>query len=99
MFFLEDGRIGVASIEKREARALSVTAEFESDFANDRMSLFDEAWSMLGEHFYDPKMHGVDWTAQRARFAPVVAGAATHDEFRRADDADDRRPQRVAPRR
>ncbi len=83
VFFLEEGRIATASIEKREARALAVTAEFEADFARDRMSLLDQAWSMLGEHFYDPKMHGVDWAAQRARFAPVVAGAATHDEFRR----------------
>ena len=45
VFFLEEGRIGVASIEKRESRALSVTAEFDADFAADRMTLFDQAWS------------------------------------------------------
>ncbi len=83
VFFVEEGRIGIASIEKREARILSVTAEFDADFTTDRMTLFDQAWSMLREHFYDPKMHGVDWDAQRARFTPIVAGAATHDEFRR----------------
>lgn len=83
VYFLEDGRIGVATIEKREARPLAVTAEFNADFSTDRLSLFDEAWSMLGEHFYDPAMHGADWNAQRTRFAPAVAGAATHDEFRR----------------
>ena len=84
VFFLEEGRIGVANIEKREARTLTATAEFDADFESDRLTLFDQAWSMLREHFYDPGMHGVDWEAQRARFAPVIAAAATHAEFRRA---------------
>ena len=35
--------------------------------------MFDEAWLMEKEYFYDPKMHGLDWQAIYDRYSPLVA--------------------------
>ncbi|HEX8616509.1 MAG TPA: PDZ domain-containing protein, partial [Thermoanaerobaculia bacterium] len=38
--------------------------------------IFDEAWRMLRDNFYDPQMRGVDWPAMKARYEaelPYVA--------------------------
>ena len=35
--------------------------------------MFDEAWLMEKEYFYDPGMHGIDWQAIYARYSPLVA--------------------------
>ncbi|HEY0157140.1 MAG TPA: PDZ domain-containing protein [Thermoanaerobaculia bacterium] len=38
--------------------------------------IFDEAWRMLRDNFYDPTMRGVDWTAMKRRYEaelPYVA--------------------------
>jgi tricorn protease len=35
--------------------------------------MFDEAWLMEKEFFYDPKMHGIDWQAIHDRYSPLVA--------------------------
>lgn len=34
--------------------------------------IFDEAWWMEKEFFYDPGMHGLDWNAVYARYKPLV---------------------------
>lgn len=34
--------------------------------------IFDEAWRMEKEYFYDPNMHGLDWQAVYDRYRPLV---------------------------
>jgi C-terminal processing protease CtpA/Prc len=83
VYFLDAGRIQIATVERREARALAVTAELTVDFEVDRLAVFDQAWQLLADNFYDPSMHGVDWEASRRRYAPRAAVAANGDELRR----------------
>ncbi len=83
VFFLEDGRIQAISIERRESRAVAVTAEMDVDFAREKMEVFDQAWSYQRDSFFDPEFNGVDWNAVRTEYRPRVAGASTSDEVRR----------------
>jgi len=83
VFFLEDGRPQVASVEKREAKPLAVAAELDIDFSTERRTIFEEAWSLLNENFYDPAFHGANWQETRTRFAPYAAGATSSAELRR----------------
>lgn len=34
--------------------------------------MFDDAWRTMKYRFYDPKMHGFDWDAARAKYRPLV---------------------------
>ena len=34
--------------------------------------MFADAWRLHRDHFYDVKMHGVDWVAMRAKYEPLV---------------------------
>jgi tricorn protease len=34
--------------------------------------IFDESWRQMRDFFYDPGMHGVDWKAVKAKYAPLV---------------------------
>lgn len=45
--------------------------------------MFHQAWSILADNFFDPKMNGVDWKAVEAQYEPYVAGAQTVEELRR----------------
>ena len=83
LWFTESGRIAAVTVENRVARTVAFRAELEVDAASQRQAAFDEAWSYQRDGFYDPKMHGADWSAVRTRFAPQVAGSQTPDEFRR----------------
>src|SRR5262249_39510114 len=83
VFFLDDGRVQVASVEHREAKALAVGAELDIDFSAERSTIFEQAWSLLNENFYDPAFHGANWQDVHARFAPYAAGTANNGELRR----------------
>jgi len=83
VFYLEGGRIQIANLERRESRAVNVAAEMVVDFADDRLTVFDEAWTLMRDNFYDPAFHGVDWSESRAVYRPRAAAASTRDELRR----------------
>ena len=83
VYYLDEGRVHVVALDRREPRAVSVTAELDVDFGEEKMVVFDQAWRLLRDHFFDPAFNGVDWNAARARTEPFVAGARTPDEMRR----------------
>jgi Tol biopolymer transport system component len=83
VFYLEQGRINVMPLENRQARAISVNAEMDVDFAEEKMEVFRQAWTYMRDGFYDDKFHGVDWNGVREQYAPRIAGAQTPDEMRR----------------
>ena len=83
VFYLEQGRITIMPIESRQARTVTVTAEMDVDFAEEKMEVFRQAWTYMRDGFYDDKFHGVDWEAVRRQYAPRIAGAQTPDEMRR----------------
>ena len=43
--------------------------------------MFDDAWRTMKYRFYDPKMHGQDWDAARARYKPLVAYVGDRQEL------------------
>lgn len=83
VFYLDNGRVSAVSLDRREVRSVNVTAEFMLDFETEKFEVFNQAWSLLRDNFFDPKFNGVDWDEARHAYLPRVAGAATADEMRR----------------
>lgn len=83
VYYLENGRINAITIESRQSRVIAVTAELDVDFAQEKVAVFHQAWSILNDNFFDAKMNGVDWKAAEARYAPYVEGAQSTEELRR----------------
>lgn len=46
--------------------------------------VFEEAWKLFKDHFYDRSMHGVDWEAARLRHQPKARAARTQEEVHEA---------------
>jgi tricorn protease len=83
VYFLEQGRLSVVAVETRAVRSIPVTAALTVDFSEEKMEVFQQAWSALRDGFYDDQFHGVDWAAVRRQYAPRIAGARTPAEMRR----------------
>ena len=43
--------------------------------------MFDDAWRTMKYRFYDPKMHGYDWDAMRAKYRPLVEYVGDRQEL------------------
>ncbi len=83
LYYLDGGVVTVTPLETPRAKPIAVTAELDVAFDAEKLVAFDEAWSLLSRSFFDPTFHGKDWSAERARFLPYIAGAHTPDEMRR----------------
>jgi tricorn protease len=84
LFYVEGGRITYINLDNRQARSVSVTSEMDVDFAREKMEVFRQAWTYLRDGYWDSTFHGLNWDAVRAQYEPVIAGARTPDEMRRA---------------
>jgi tricorn protease len=43
--------------------------------------IFDEAWRINRDYFYDPGFHGADWPAMRAKYAVFVRDLSTRNDL------------------
>jgi carboxyl-terminal processing protease len=41
---------------------------------------FDQVWELVRDRFYDPRLNGLDWQAQRARYRPDAASARSRED-------------------
>ena len=41
---------------------------------------FDQVWELVRDRFYDPRLNGLDWAQERARFRPQAASAGSREE-------------------
>jgi Tol biopolymer transport system component/C-terminal processing protease CtpA/Prc len=83
IYYLDGGRINIVSVERREARPLNVTAEFTNDFSREKLTVFQQAWTLLRDNFFDPGFSGVNWESSRERYGERAAASGTPDELRR----------------
>jgi carboxyl-terminal processing protease len=43
--------------------------------ASDNEAVFDKVWNEVGKHYWDARLHGIDWEAMRDRFRPQAIAA------------------------
>jgi tricorn protease len=69
-----EGKMEVADAgEKLDAKPLDLGGlRMFVDPRQEWRQIFDEAWRMEQQFFYDPKMHGLDWRAVRTRYEPLL---------------------------
>ena len=59
--------------------AISVKINPKEEWNN----IFNEAWRVNRDYFYDPGMHGVDWDAMKLKYQPLIAHASCKDDLYR----------------
>jgi tricorn protease len=62
-------------------RRIDFTVRLEIDLPAERRQVFDEAWRVMRNRFYDPTMHGVDWDAAKKAYEPLLAYVGDSDEL------------------
>ena len=83
VYFLEAGRPQSITVEDRRVRALDVAAELDVDFSREKPVVFQQAWRLLNDHFFDAKHNGVDWAGAFRTYNARAQQARTADEMRR----------------
>ncbi|MEX0691415.1 MAG: S41 family peptidase [Gemmatimonadales bacterium] len=73
------GTIASVDLAGQAAASHGFQAQLTIDVAAENLQMFEESWRLLGNAFYDPRMHGRDWNALRERYRPWVEAAYTKE--------------------
>ena len=74
------GRVAGARRDRKPARARRRPGQIEADF--------DQVWELVRDRFYDPRLNGLDWQEERARFRPQAASARSREDAAAVDQCD-----------
>lgn len=84
--FVTKGKWGmVATGQKPGADAMINTASIQVKVLpkEEWQNIFNEAWRVNRDYFYDPNMHGVNWAAMKKKYEPLLPDvASTNDLYR-----------------
>ena len=65
--------VSVAADQNINENSLNMAQmEIRLDPVQEWQQMYTDAWRILRDWFYDPNMHGMDWPAIRAKYAPLV---------------------------
>jgi tricorn protease len=62
-------------------RRVNFTVRMVVDRVAERRQVFEEAWRVMKNRFYDPKMHGVNWAAAKDRYESLLGNIADNEEL------------------
>lgn len=72
LFYSKDGGIQRYDLDKNEAKAVSISGEMRLNEAAEREYLFEHVWRQVVKKFYDPALHGVDWTFMKKEYSRML---------------------------
>jgi tricorn protease len=74
------GMISVLEAQKISKALPLENLEMRVDPPAEWRQIFNDAWRIERDFFYDPGMHGVDWKAQRAQYGKLLDDAVTRSD-------------------
>lgn len=80
LLVVSNGKFGIVDLEPEQTIETPLrTSEMEMtvDPVAEWKQIFNDAWRLERDFFYDPAMHGVDWEAMRVRYGALIDDAAT----------------------
>jgi tricorn protease len=62
-------------------RRIPFSVKMEIDIPAERRQVFEEAWRVMKNRFYDPQMHGVNWAAAKDKYEAMLPHIADTEEL------------------
>ena len=87
MFYIKGQTYGITAAGKKpepgkgvlNTSAISVRIDPRAEWPQ----IFDEAWRVNRDYFYDPGMHGVDWNAMKTKYSAFLPDLACRSDLNR----------------
>lgn len=86
MLFVSRGKWGITATGQKPAPDAMINTsqlQVKNSPKEEWTNIFNEAWRVNRDYFYDPNMHGVNWAAMRKKYEALLPDiASTNDLYR-----------------
>ncbi|MEN8154827.1 MAG: S41 family peptidase [Acidobacteriota bacterium] len=80
-FIAKRGTISRADAKSGKIKSLPFKGKMVVDYYAELGQIFDEAWRMLRDNFYDPQFHGQDFLKLKEKYRNMCLSASTNQDF------------------
>jgi len=81
LYYIHQNRLRKLDLKTKKAELIDFTYEYTYDKTRLNEVVFQQAWGVFGQTFYDPTMHNTDWNAQYSTFAPFAKKTHSPDNL------------------
>ncbi len=85
MVYRRGHQVGMLASDKRDAAHQFIALDdltMEMDPLQEWRQIFNEAWRMERDFYYEPGMHGMDWPAMKEKYGRLLERAASRQDLR-----------------
>ena len=82
LYFLSKGKLSKITLKGAKKESLPFKATMKINYTEESNQIFEEAWHVVNDRFYDPHFHGQDWTALKNTYKPLALKASTRTDFK-----------------
>ncbi len=82
LYYLSKGQVSRIKLEGVKKESLPFKAKMKIDYTAESNQIFDEAWKVINDRFYDPKHHGQNWNELKKAYKPLAMKASTRTDFK-----------------
>jgi tricorn protease len=83
LIYMKDGKPGIISADEENSKGsfLSLSAlKMNIDPKKEWKAVFNEAWRMERDFYYEKNMHGIDWDAMKTKYGNLVENATCRQD-------------------
>ncbi|WP_298427420.1 S41 family peptidase [uncultured Kordia sp.] len=84
MLYYKNGDYGVTAIGSKTDNSVNTTSiQVKIDPVKEWNNIFEEAWRVNRDYFYDPGMHGINWKSMKKKYKPFLAHVTNRSDLYR----------------
>jgi tricorn protease len=83
MLFRKDNAWGITKVGDKPSNGMLNTSaiQIKIDPTQEWQNIFNEAWRVNRDYFYDPGMHGVDWDAMKTKYEVFLSDISCRNDL------------------
>ncbi len=80
-YVVQAGKASALVMQSGAVSPIGFNAQFTINVGDEEKALFDEVWWAMDRMYYNPAMNGKDWEGIRAKYAQIVPGVQSREDF------------------
>ncbi|HKJ07127.1 MAG TPA: S41 family peptidase, partial [Flavobacteriaceae bacterium] len=81
VYYIKSGRLNRIKVAGSKNESLPFAAKMVVDYNAESNQIFEEAWKVIRDRFYDATHHGQNWDALKKQYKPLALKASTRRDF------------------
>jgi len=82
LYYLGRGKISRIKVAGLKKESIPFSAKMVINYEEESNQIFEEAWHVIKDRFYDPNHHGKDWEVLKKTYKPLAMKASTRTDFK-----------------